>query len=115
MFKASIYAQCKNVTIASNDKNRLVGDAHQIQSLSQWMRAVCPSPNFEKTEYMVIKYLLTIRLPYLYENLVLNGHGQQCIARRKERALSAIAKKFGIRRIAQVSERIGTLRVLLRQ
>ena len=53
--KANIYADDTNITIASNDKEKLVADAQaELHNITEWMRVNKLSPNPSKTEYMII-------------------------------------------------------------
>ena len=53
--KANIYADDANITIASNDKEKLVADAQaEVHNITEWMRVNKLSPNPSKTEYMII-------------------------------------------------------------
>ena len=53
--KANIYADDTNITIASNDKEKLVADAQdELHNITEWMRVSKLSPNLSKTEYMMI-------------------------------------------------------------
>ena len=53
--KANIYADNTNVTIASNDKEKIVADPQvELENIAEWMRVNKPSPNPSKTEYMII-------------------------------------------------------------
>ena len=53
--KATIYADDTNVTIASEDIEKLVFEAQQeLLNLSEWLRINELSPNPAKTEYMII-------------------------------------------------------------
>ena len=53
--KAKIYADDTNVTIASNDKEKLVAVAQaELDNIAEWMRVNKLSPNPSKTEYMII-------------------------------------------------------------
>ena len=54
--KAKIYADDTNITIASNDKEKLVADAQaELHNITEWMRVNKLSPNPSKTEYMKAK------------------------------------------------------------
>ena len=51
----NIYADDTNIIIASNDKEKLVADAQaELHNITEWMRLNKLSPNFSKTEYMII-------------------------------------------------------------
>ena len=53
--KANIYADDTNITIASDDKEKLVADAPaELHNITDWMRVSKLSPNLSKTEYMII-------------------------------------------------------------
>ena len=53
--KANIYA---NITIPSNDKEKLVADAQaELHSITEWMRVNNLNSNPSKTEYMIIGHL----------------------------------------------------------
>ena len=53
--KANIYADDTNVTIASNDIEKLVVDAQEeLLNISEWMRVNKLSPTPSKTEYLII-------------------------------------------------------------
>ena len=53
--KVNIYADDANVTIASNDEDKLVIDTQaELLNIADWMRVNKLSPNPSKTEYMVI-------------------------------------------------------------
>ena len=53
--KANIYADDTNITIASNDKEKLVAGAQaELHNINEWMRANKLSPNPSKTEYIII-------------------------------------------------------------
>ena len=53
--KANIYADDTNITIASNDKEKLLADAQaELHNITEWMRVSELSPNPSKTEYMII-------------------------------------------------------------
>ena len=50
-----IYADDNNITIASNDKGKLVADAQaKLHNISEWMRVNKLSLNPLKSEYMII-------------------------------------------------------------
>ena len=51
--KANIYADDTNITLALNDKEKLVADAQaELHNITEWMRVNKLSPNPSKTEYM---------------------------------------------------------------
>ena len=51
----NIYADDTNITIASNDKEKLVADAQaELHNITEWMRVNKLSPNPSKTEYIII-------------------------------------------------------------
>ena len=53
--KANIYADDTNVTLTSNDKEKLVADAQaELLNITEWLRVNKLSPNPSKTEYMII-------------------------------------------------------------
>ena len=53
--KANIYSDDTNITIASNDKEKLVADAQaELHSITELIRVNKLSPNPSKTEYMII-------------------------------------------------------------
>ena len=53
--KANIYAVDTNITLALNDKEKLVADAQaELHNITEWMRLNKFSPNPSKTEYMNI-------------------------------------------------------------
>ena len=53
--KVNIYADDTNVTIASNDIEKLVADAQEeLLNISEWLRVNKLSPNPSKTEYLII-------------------------------------------------------------
>ena len=55
--KANIYADDANVTIASNDIEKLLADAQEeLLNISEWLRVSKLSPNPSKTEYLVIDH-----------------------------------------------------------
>ena len=73
--RASIYADDTNVTIASDDIQRMIDNASQeMLSLSEWMRINKLSPNPQKTEFMIIGYPIKAKHPSLHENLVFDNH-----------------------------------------
>ena len=50
-----IYADNNNITIASNDKEKLFADAQaKLHNISEWMRVNKLSLNTLKSEYMII-------------------------------------------------------------
>ena len=72
--RASIYADDTNVTIASDDIQRMIDNASQeMLNLSEWMRINKLSLNPEKTEFMIIGHPLKAKHPSLPESLVLNN------------------------------------------
>jgi len=53
--KTNIYVDDTNITIASNDKEKLVADAQaELHNITEWIRLNKLSPNPSKTEYMII-------------------------------------------------------------
>ena len=53
--KANIYADDNNITISSNDKEKLVADARaELHNITEWMRVNKLSPNPSKTGCMII-------------------------------------------------------------
>ena len=53
--KANIYADDTNITITSNDKEKLVADAQaELHNITEWMRVNKLNPSSSKTEYMII-------------------------------------------------------------
>ena len=64
--RASIYADDTNVTIASDDIQRMIDNASQeMLNLSEWMRINKLSPNTQKTEFMIIGHPLKAKHPSL--------------------------------------------------
>ena len=50
-----MYADDTNITIAFNDKEKLVAGAQaELHNITEWMRVNKLSPNPSKTEYMII-------------------------------------------------------------
>ena len=73
--RASIYADDTNVTIASDDIQRMIDNTSQeMLNLSEWMRINKLSPNSQKTKVMIIGHPLKTKHPSLPESLVLNYH-----------------------------------------
>ena len=51
----NIYVDDTKITIASNDKEKLVADAQaELHNITEWIRVNKLSPNPSKTEYMII-------------------------------------------------------------
>ena len=71
--QASIYADDTNVTIASDDIEKLVFEAQQeLLNLSEWMRINKLSPNPAKTEYMIIGHSRKVNTLNISNALMLN-------------------------------------------
>ena len=86
--RASIYADDTNVTIASDDIQRMIDNASQeMLNLSEWMRINKLSPNPQKTEFMIIGHPLKAKHPSLPESLVLNDHNIKRVTQTKSLGL----------------------------
>ena len=86
--RASIYADDTNVTIASDDIQRMIDNASQeMLNLSEWMRINKLSPNPQKTEFMIIGHPLKAKHPSLPESLVLNNHNIKRVTQTKSLGL----------------------------
>ena len=60
--KPNIYADDTNITIASNDKEKLVADAQaELHNITEWMRVNKLTPNPSKTEYMIIGHPMKVK------------------------------------------------------
>ena len=72
--KANIYADDTNVTIASNDEDKLVMDAQaELLNIADWMRVNKLSPNPSKTECMVIGHPQKIKATNMLIGLMWNN------------------------------------------
>ena len=72
--KANIYANDNNVTIASNDEDKLVIDAQaELLNIADWMGVNKLSPNPSKTEYMVISHPRKIKATNMLIGLMWNN------------------------------------------
>ena len=72
--QASIYADDTSLTIASSNPVKLIEDAHQeLLNISEWMRVNKPSPNPNRTEFMVIGHPFKTRNLNLPQVLTLDG------------------------------------------
>ena len=86
--RASIYADDTNVTIASDDIQRMIDNASQeMLNLSEWMRINKLSPNPQKTEFMIIGHPLKAKHPSLPKSLVLNNHNIKRVTQTKSLGL----------------------------
>ena len=89
--RASIYAGGTNLTIASDDIQRMIDNASQeMLNLSEWMRINKLSPNPQKTEFMVIGHPLKAKHPSLPESLVLNNHNVKRVMQTKSLGLIVV-------------------------
>ena len=71
---ASIYADDTNITIASDNVVKLVGEAqYELSNLSEWMRLNKLSPNPQKKEFMIMGHPLKTKTLDLPEVLKLNN------------------------------------------
>ena len=71
--QASIYADDSNVTIESDDVEKLIFEAQQeLINLSEWMRIKRLSPNPAKTEYMIIGHSRQLNTLNISNTLMLN-------------------------------------------
>ena len=72
--QASLYADDTQITIASDDVERIVRDTQQEPvNLTEWMRINKLSPYPTKTEYMMIGYPRRIKQLEISDALLLNG------------------------------------------
>ena len=86
--RASIYADDINVTIASDDIQRMIDNASQeMLNLSEWMRINKLSPNPQKTEFMIIGHPLKAKHSSLPESLVLNNYSIKRVTQAKSLGL----------------------------
>ena len=82
--KASIYADDTNVTIASEDIEKLVFEAQQeLLNLSEWMRINKLSPNPAKTEYMIIGHSRKVNTLNISNALMLNDSAIRRVTKTK--------------------------------
>lgn len=82
--QASIYADDTNVTIASDDVEKLVLEAQQeLLNLSEWMRINKLSPNPAKTEYMIIGHSRKVNALNISNALTLNGSDIKRVTKTK--------------------------------
>ena len=71
---ANIYADDTAITISSNEFMRMTeGERKELANITEWKRVNNLSPNFQKTEFMIIGYPLSTRKLELPETLGLNG------------------------------------------
>ena len=86
--RASIYADGTNVTIASDDIQRMIDNPSQeMLNLSEWMRINKLSPNPQQTEFMIIGHPLKAKHPSFLESLVLNNHNIKRVTQTKSLGL----------------------------
>ena len=72
--RASIYADDTNVTIGSDDIQRMIDNASQeMLNLSEWMKINKLSPNPQTTEFVIKRHPLKAKHTSLPESLVLNN------------------------------------------
>ena len=82
--KASIYADDTNVTIVSEDIEKLVFEAQQeLLNLSEWMRINKLSPNPAKTEYMIIGHSRKVNTLNISNALMLNDSAIRRVTKTK--------------------------------
>ena len=82
--KANIYADDTNVTIASEDIEKLVFEAQQeLLNLSEWMRINKLSPNPAKTEYMNIGHSRKVNTLNISNALMLNDSAIKRVTKTK--------------------------------
>ncbi len=82
--KANIYADDTNVTIASNDIEKLVADAQEeLLNISEWMRVNKLSPNPSKTEYLVIGHPRKTKAVNIPNGLKLNDSEIKRVSKTK--------------------------------
>ena len=73
--RAGIYADDTNVTVVSDDIQRMIDNASQeMLNLSEKMRINKLSSNPQKAEFMIVGHPLKAKHPSLPESLVLNNH-----------------------------------------
>ena len=86
--RTSIYADDINVTIASDDIQRMIDNASQeMLNRSEWMRIKKLSRNPHITEFMIIGHPLKAKHPSLPESLVLNNHNIKRVTQTKSLGL----------------------------
>ena len=82
--QASIYVDDTNVTIASDDIEKLIFEAqHELLNLSEWMRINKLSLNPAKTEYMIIRHSRKVNTLNISNALMLNDSVIKCVAKTK--------------------------------
>ena len=71
--QASVYADDSNITIESDDFEKLIFEVQQeLINLSEWMRITKLSPNPAKTEYMIIGHSRKVNTLNISNALTLN-------------------------------------------
>ena len=87
--QGSIHAEDTNITIASDDIEKLIFDAQQeLLNPSKWMRINKVSPNSANTEYMIIGHSRKVNTLNISNGLMLNDSVIKSVTKTKSRGVT---------------------------